>query len=91
MKMLEGIRSRPRLKRLVRGVLVFLVLFSAIGFLILPPVVKSVAMKQLSEKLKREVTIQAVKINPFMLSLTINGFAIRERGSSNTFVSFDEL
>ena len=52
---------------------------------------KSVALKQLSEKLKREVTIQTVKINPFMLSLTVRGFAIREPRSPNTFVSFDEL
>jgi hypothetical protein len=91
MKLIEEIQTRPRIKRLVRGVLVFLVLFSIAGFFILPAIVKSVALKQLSEKLKREVTIQSVKINPFMLSLAINGFAIRERGSSNTFVSFDEL
>ncbi len=91
MKIIEGIRTRPRLKRLLRGVLIFLVLFSVAGFFILPPIVKSVALKQLSEKLKREVTIQAVKINPFMLSLTLKGFAIREPGSPNTFVSFDEL
>ena len=91
MKVIEEIKIRPRLKKLLRGVLVFLVLFSVMGFLVLPPVVKAVALKQLSEKLKRQVTIQAVKINPFMLSLTIDGFAIKEPGSSKTFVSFDEL
>jgi len=71
--------------------LVFFVLFSVTGFFILPPVVKSVALKQLSEKLRREVTIKTVKINPFMLSLTIRDFAIREPRSAKTFVSFDEL
>ena len=90
-KIIEELKARPRLKKLLRGGLVFLVLFSLAGFFILPPIVKSVALKQLSEKLKREVTIKAVKINPFMLSLTIQGFAVREPGSSNTFVSFDEL
>jgi hypothetical protein len=91
MKMPEGITARPRLKKLVRGVLVFLVLFSLSGFFILPPIVKSVALKQLSEKLKREVTIQSLKINPFLLSLTVRGFAVREPRTPETFVSFDEL
>jgi len=51
MKMIEEIKARPRLKKLLRGGQVFLVFFSVIGFLILPPVVKSVALKQLSEPL----------------------------------------
>jgi hypothetical protein len=66
-------------------------MFSLAGFFILPPIVKSVALKQLSEKLKREVTIKSLKINPFLLSLTVLGFVIRESGSSDTFASFDEL
>jgi len=72
-------------------VLVFIVLFSLSGFFILPPIVKSVALNQLSEKLKREVTIQSLKINPFLLSLTVRGFAVREPRTPETFVSFDEL
>ena len=50
-----------------------------------------ISLKQLSEKLRREVTIKTVKINPFMLSLRIQGFAIREPRSTKPFVSFDEL
>jgi len=72
-------------------VLVFIVLFSLSGFFILPPIVKSVALNQLSEKLKREVTIQSLKINPFLLSLTVRGFAVREPRTPETFVSFDEF
>jgi uncharacterized protein involved in outer membrane biogenesis len=37
------------------------------------------------------VTIQSLKINPFLLSLTVRGFAVREPKTPETFVSFDEL
>ncbi len=91
MKVIGEIQSRPRLKRLIGGGLIFLVLFTVSGFFVLPPVVKSVALKKLSEELKREVLIRKVKINPFMLSLTIQGFTVKEPRSSNIFVSFDSL
>lgn len=57
------------------GVLVALVLF---GFFGLPPIVKSQAIKQLSERLGREVTIEKIRVNPLVLSVTIEGFAIAE-------------
>ncbi|MBM4347923.1 MAG: DUF748 domain-containing protein, partial [Deltaproteobacteria bacterium] len=56
-----------------------------------PPILKSVLVKKLSETLKQEVTITQIKLNPYTLSLTVRGFLIKERGSSETFVSFDEL
>ena len=91
MKLMKEIQARPRLKRLIGGGLIFLVLFTIFGFFVLPPIVKSVALEKLSEKLKREVLIQKVKINPFLLSLTIQGFTVKEPGNSNVFVSFDSL
>ena len=65
MKLIGEIKASPLLKKLLRGGLVFLVMFSLAGLFILPPIVKSVALKQLSEKLKREVTIKSLKINLF--------------------------
>ena len=91
MELARKIRSRLALKKILKTTLIFLVVFSITGFLILPPIVKSVALKQLSERLKREVTIQAVKLNPFMLSLTIQGVVVKEPKSSDVFVSFDKL
>ena len=85
MKVISEIQLRPRLKRLIGGGLIFLVFFTVIGFFVLPPVVKSVALKKLSEELKREVLIQKVKINPFMLSFTIQGFTVKEPWSRNIF------
>ncbi|MDP2156962.1 MAG: DUF748 domain-containing protein, partial [Nitrospirota bacterium] len=88
---IDNIRKDPRFHRYLKGLGIFLVAFSIIGFLILPPIVKSILLKQLSEKLHREVSIQSVRINPFMLSVTVRGFEIREPKAQTPFVSFDEL
>ena len=52
---------------------------------------KSILTKQLSQNLHREVTIQKIKMNPYVLSLTIQGLMIKDRGSSEPFVSFEEF
>jgi len=80
-----------RLKKLLIGALIFFVVFTAVGFFVLPPIFKSLLVKKLSENLHRQVTINQIKINPYTLSLTVKGFVIKERTSSETFVSFDEL
>ena len=83
--------SRGRLKKIVIGLAIFLVVFTIVGFFALPPIVKSILTQKLSEALHREVTIEQIKINPYALSLTIRGFLIKEKGGSEKFVSFDEL
>ncbi|HET6515317.1 MAG TPA: DUF748 domain-containing protein [Thermodesulfovibrionales bacterium] len=84
-------RPSPLLRKILIGVLVFLVLFSVSGFFVLPPVLKSVLVGKLSEGLHREVSIGQIKINPFVLSLDVKGLAIKDRKKSETFFSFDEL
>ncbi len=91
MELMSRIRERPRLRKILTGALIFLVLFTITGFFIVPPILKSVLISKLSEKLHREVTIQKIKVNPFMLSIDIKGFVVKDRGNSGTFVSFDEL
>jgi len=61
------------------GVVVLLILF---GFFGLPPIVRAQATKQLSERLGRAVTIEKVRINPLVLSTTIEGFSIAEADAS---------
>jgi hypothetical protein len=78
-------------KRKLIGWAAGLVLFYAVlGFLILPPIVRSVAVKQLSRQLDREVSIQSVKINPFALSTSIRGLLIKDK-DGEPFVSWDEV
>ena len=60
------------------------------GFLILPPIVRAVAVKQLSKQLDRDVSIRQVKLNPFVLSCTVRGLLIQDK-DGEPFVSWDEV
>ncbi|HXX57709.1 MAG TPA: DUF748 domain-containing protein [Thermodesulfovibrionales bacterium] len=79
------------LRKILFGIAIFFVFFALIGFFVMPPVLKSVLTKKLSESLHRSVAIQQIKVNPFVLSVDIKGFTVKDRTSSGTFLSFDEL
>jgi Domain of Unknown Function (DUF748) len=68
-----------------------LVLFTLVGFFAVPPILKSVLATQLTEALHREVTIKEVRFNPYALSATVRGLAVKEPKGSETFASFEEL
>ncbi len=68
-------------------------IFAFIGILALaaPPLLKGKIAAELSTKLHRQVSIEQIRINPFAMSLTIRGVLMKERQSSTTVLSFDEL
>ncbi|HWT82102.1 MAG TPA: DUF748 domain-containing protein, partial [Candidatus Methylomirabilis sp.] len=78
-----------------RKILVWMVaclaVFALVGFFAVPPILKSVLTKQLTAALHREVSIREVRVNPFALSATVRGFAVKEPKGSETFASFEEL
>ncbi len=80
----------PRKRKLVLWLFSLLVFYAVIGFLILPPIVRHVGVKQLSQQLDRAVSIQKIKINPFALSATVDGLLIKDR-DGKPFVSWDEV
>jgi uncharacterized protein involved in outer membrane biogenesis len=93
-KKLVGIyenKIRPRAKKILIGLLIFFVVFTLAGFFVLPPVLKYVLTKELSQNLHREVTISQIKTNPYTLSVTVRGLLVKDRSSTETFVSCDEL
>ncbi|MDE2058192.1 MAG: DUF748 domain-containing protein [candidate division NC10 bacterium] len=61
------------------------------AFFGLPPLMRSYLIRTLSDTLHREVTIQQIRINPLTLSLTVRGVMVKERGTPETFASFDQL
>jgi hypothetical protein len=63
----------------------------AFAFLGVPPLLKSILIKNLSATLHRQVTIQKIQVNPFTLSLTVKGLLIKDGAGSDTFASFEEL
>ena len=84
-------KIRPRLRNIFIGVIIFFVVFTLVGFFGLPPILKSILTKKLSENLHRQVTIKQIKINPYALSVTARDLMITDRESSETFVSCEEI
>jgi hypothetical protein len=85
-------KNRLRRGLISLGVVTVLVLFTCFG---LPPIIRDQAVKHLSAALDREVTIEKIRLNPFTLTLAIEGLLIKDRdGSAFTswkrlFVDFD--
>src|SRR5277367_4047678 len=79
-----------RQRKLVIWSLSLLVAYTIIGFLILPPIIRAVAVKQIARQLDREVSIQKIKLNPFVLSTTVDGLLIKDK-DGQPFVSWDEV
>jgi hypothetical protein len=88
---LKALAGKPFLKRYVLWIAIALAVFTVVGFLVLPPIAKSVLVKQLSEKLHRPVAIKAIRINPFAFTIRVEGFTMKDRGGTGPFVSFEEL
>jgi acylphosphatase len=84
-------KLRPRLKKILIGLILFFVVFTLVGFFGLPPILKSILTKKLSENLHRSVTINQIKINPYALSIAVRGLTVKDKDSSETFVSCEEI
>jgi hypothetical protein len=77
-------------RRKIRWAIILFLAYTVGGFLILPPIVRAVATRQLSRLLDRPVTIASLRLNPFVWSATVRGFLIRDQ-DGEPFVSWDEV
>lgn len=91
MEILRTVRSLPRTRKVVLWIGVAVLLYTLVGFFAVPPLLKYFLRKNLSETLHREVAIEKVRVNPYLLSLSVSGFKISERDMPETFMSFDLL
>jgi len=69
---------------------VAMVLYTVVGFFVLPAIIKSQMLKRLPALTHRNVTVQKVKLNPYALSFTLAGFSLTET-NGDEFVSLDKL
>ncbi len=83
--------GRRWLRRLGIATVATLAFITVVGFLVAPPVARHLAEKQLGELLGRKVSVARVRVNPFALSLTVEGFQIFERDGTTPFVGFSRL
>jgi len=78
-------------QKVLIGIAVAFLLYSIIGFLVVPTVLKNTLEKKLSESLKRSVTIETIQINPYLLKVSVNNFLVKNRAGDNHFIAFDQL
>ncbi|MBI4739980.1 MAG: DUF748 domain-containing protein [Betaproteobacteria bacterium] len=62
-----------------------------LGFFALPPLLKSILVDKLGEALHRPVSVARARINPYALSLEVDGLAVQEKGGGDTVAGFDRL
>lgn len=91
MQLFQKIKNTGPLNKWLIGLGTCLFLYTAVGFVVVPALFKWILTKKLSEQLHRQVTIEDVDVNPYVLSSTVQGFAVKEPGGSEIFVSFDQL
>ena len=89
-KTLTLLRS-PRTKKNGIRILVTFLIIGVLGIFVLPPFVKSTLLDQLGKALHRPVSVQSVSINPYALSVTLEGVSILEPDGKSPFISFDSL
>ena len=87
----QAVLKSPRTRKYGLWFVAAFVMVGVLGFLVLPPVVKHVLLGKMSEALHRPVVIKSISINPYALSVTVEGLDIKEREGDETFAGFDSL
>ncbi|PCE23580.1 AsmA family protein [Paraburkholderia acidicola] len=87
----RGVASARRTRRILTGLLIFLVLFGLFGFFAAPPLIRHIAEQQLSKQLDRPATIGRIALNPYTLNLEADSVHIGERGGAGDFIDIARL
>ena len=80
-----------RRKKIAIIVGVSLIIYSLIGFIAIPLILESILPGKLSEALNRPVSINNIRLNPFALTAAVEGLDIKDKNTTDPFVSFDKL
>jgi len=87
---LVGGKKPAKRMRWVRILVILIVIYTLAGFFLVPAILKSQMLKRLPGLTKRQVSVEQVRFNPYVLSLTIRGFMLKEP-NGEVFASFDEF
>jgi len=68
-----------------------LALYGIAGLLVIPPIARTQAQRRLSAELGRTVSIGVLRMNPFMLSATIEDLDVAERDGRGSFLGWKRL
>ncbi|ASW02166.1 DUF748 domain-containing protein [Paraburkholderia aromaticivorans] len=91
MQTVRDVAQSRRTRRVITGLLIFLVVFGLLGFFAAPPLIRHIAEQQLSKQLDRPATIGRIALNPYTLRLEADRVHIGERGGAGDFVDISRL
>ena len=69
----------PRTRKIAIWAVSLVVLFGVLLGLVAPPLLRGKIAGDLSQKLHREVTIEQIRLNPYVMTATVRGFLMKER------------
>ena len=72
------------------AIAILVLLYTIVGFLVAPPIVKSILTSTIEKELGRQATVRQIKLNPFALSVTVRDFELKEP-DGEPFVGFEEF
>ena len=70
--------------------LTLLLVYTLVGFFLIPYIIKAHVLPAVSDQLHRPVTVNEVEFNPFVLSLKMTGFEIQEEDAT-PIIGFQEF
>ena len=85
------IRSLPSLRKGLLAIAAAVGIFTLFGFFALPAILKPVVQDALSEALHRKTSIRKIRVNPFVLAVSVQGLEISERNDPGRWISVEEL
>ncbi|KXU88313.1 AsmA family protein [Paraburkholderia monticola] len=91
MQAVREVAQSHRTRRILIGLLIFLVVFGLLGFFAAPPLIRHIASQQLSKQLDRPASIGRIALNPYTLRFEADNVHIGERGGAGDFVDISRL
>ena len=87
---MKGLVISPIIKTIFISLATAIILYAAVGFLILPAVISNQLPKLSKEHLNRSAQLEEIKFNPFSMELTLQGFKLNNTDDT-AFVGFDQF
>ncbi|MGF6485392.1 DUF748 domain-containing protein [Paraburkholderia sp. JPY419] len=87
----RAVAQSHRTRRILVGLLIFVVVIGLLGFFAAPPLIRHIASQQLSKQLERPASIGRVALNPYTLRFEADNVHIGERGGAGDFVDISRL
>ena len=91
MRIKQVLWPASRLQRLAVVVVGAVVLYTLVGFFVVPRVIQYVATSTLTEQLDRKTRVEWVRFNPYVFSCEIGGLRIENKSGDGNWVEVERL